>query len=147
MATYTYVNGTTLGRMRMCVRDINIWRTGQDDRRSESCYFTDEELNDFFVISDSDFWLACAMALESLLADSRKMLKSVKNGTWGETYADAVQSIGRLINAYKTRSDAYAPTMITLETAFSQKSVDEYIGRSTSDPSFNFEDATDFGAI
>lgn len=147
MATYTYVNGTTLGRMRMCVRDNNMWRTGLDDRRAESCYFSDEELNDFFAMSGSDFWLACAYALESLLADSRKMLKSVKNGTWGESYADAVQAIGRLINAYKSRSIAYQPTRITLETAWSQPAIDEYIGRAASDPSYDYEDATDWDAV
>lgn len=147
MATYTYTPGTTLGRMRMCCRDNNIWRTGQTDRRAESCFFSDEELTDFFTLSGSDFWLACAYALESLLADSRKMLTSIKNGTWGESYVDAERALGHLISTYKARSIAYQPTMVTLETAFSEKSVEEYIGREIGENSYDYDDATDFDSI
>jgi len=131
----------------MVIRDVNMWRTGQVDRRAESCFFTDEELNDFLAIVGGDFWSAAASALESLLADSRAMLNAIKNGTWGENYSDAEKRIGRLINAYKAKSDAYAPTMIILETGWSETAVSEYMGRVESDESYDFEDATDFDKL
>ncbi len=60
MATYTYDLNTTVGKLRLACRDNNLWRTGLEDRRSQSCYFSDEELEAFYSMADNDFWLAAA---------------------------------------------------------------------------------------
>jgi hypothetical protein len=133
--------------MRLHIQDNNVWRTGGDDRRDQSCYFTDEELASIYSDSGSDFWLACAWALEALLANSKAMLSAVKEGKWGENYADATKRIQVMVAKYKARSVAYEPTGVILETAYSQKSVEEYAGRQESETTEDYEDATDWDAI
>ncbi len=75
------------------------------------------------------------------------MLSAVKDGAWGENYADAERRISRMINAYKARSDAYAPTLIVGETAWTEQAIREYMTRVESDKSEEFEDATEFGYL
>ena len=128
MATYTYDLATDIGKMRFLCRDNNMWRTGKDDRRDESCFFTDEELQAALDLT-TDMWGAAILALGSLLADDRKMTTARKIGNWSENYADMRQAIEALIGQYKLKSDEYAPTILIQETAYSQKSVDEYIRR------------------
>ena len=130
--TYTYdkaVNATVF-QLRVLLRDNNLAFTGQTDRKSESCLFCDEELEEYYSLAGSDIWDAAILALQTLRNDKNAMMTMFKSGTYSEQYK---VDIDALIEQYSQYAASQQPAELYIESALTYESEQEYILRGDTD--------------
>jgi len=125
--TYDPVVNPDVFKLRRLIRDVNLDVTGEVDRRSETVYFADEELEGFLEDAGGDFYGAAAAALFALLADKKATMVSFKIGTYGENYQVAIRE---LAEHYQQKSEEYQPRTEVIEIDTGEDSEREYIERA-----------------